>query len=303
MHPKTKNFDDLLEADIIVNYINTRNKKGLGTTIYVIGLSGTGKSSTCQRCAELITQSRPDENLETFIVDSLLKLLEAIQKAKKGDIIIIEEISVLFPSRRAMGKENVAIGKVLDTIRKRELCIFSNAPIWLSIDSHMRAMGHLIIQTLNVDKKQEVVVSKFFRLQTNPSSGKTYFHTMQRKGRDVSLMFTKMPDLEKWDEYERQKDKLMDDLYNKLRFAEEKKDNKIEKEMEKPLKHFKEINSEQLKRMRLLVKHPRKDVSKMINRSVGSIGDMMKTVLKRGWILSDFEEGGNYDMFLKRNEP
>tara|TARA_R100001530_G_scaffold112862_2_gene79841 strand:- start:2146 stop:3024 length:879 start_codon:yes stop_codon:yes gene_type:complete len=223
-------FENMPEADVVLNHINTRYKKGLNSNIYIIGLSGSGKSSTSIRLAELLFKSR-DEKPSITIVDSLLELLRAIRSSKNGDIVVIEEVSVLFPSRRAMAAENVSIAKVLDTCRKKELCLISNAPLWNSIDSHMRALGHILIETLRVNKTEKVVVSKFHRLQTNPLSSKTYRHTMQRDGRDVARMFTRMPSIERWRDYENQKDKFMDELYERLEGEQEFKNKKMERAM------------------------------------------------------------------------
>ncbi len=227
---KQLDYSTIPECDVVVNYINKRYKKGLNTNIYVIGLSGTGKSSTSQRLGEKIIEDR-EKNNEVRIVDSFLNLLKAVINSKSGDIIIIEEVSVLFPSKRAMAEENVNIGKVLDTCRKRNLCIISNAPLWPSIDSHMRAMGHLLIETLKIIMKYEIVVSKFHRLQTNPLTGKTYRHTMQRNGRDINRLFTRKPNQKKWDEYEKSKDIFMDELYKRMEFKQKKKLEKMQKEM------------------------------------------------------------------------
>lgn len=209
-------YDKFPEADVIVKYINSRFRKGLNTNILVIGLSGTGKSSTTIRIPELVVQSRTKKP-KFFLVDSLLGLLDAIKQAERGDLIGIEEISVLFPSRRAMAKDNVAIGKIFDTIRKKELCLISNAPLWNSIDSHIKAMMHVLIQTETILKTYNVVLSRFYRLQANPSSGKIYTHTMLRRGKEVNKMFTRMPDKERWDEYERRKDIFLDSLYEHLK--------------------------------------------------------------------------------------
>ncbi len=226
------NYEEILklECDVVVNHVNNRYSKGLNTNIYVIGLSGTGKSSTSQRLSEKIVEARKQNN-QVMITDSFLNFLRAIRFSKEGDIIIIEEVSVLFPSRRAMAKENVNIGKVMDTCRKKMLCIISNAPLWNTIDSHMRAMGHLIIETLKINKKYQIVISKFHRLQTNPLTGKTYRHTMKRNGRDVNRLVTKKPNQEKWDEYERGKDKFMNELYKRMEFEQKQKNLKLEKEM------------------------------------------------------------------------
>ena len=227
---KELDYSTIPECDVVVNYINKRYKTGLNTNIYVIGLSGTGKSSTSQRLGEKIVEDREQDN-EVRIVDSFLDLLKAVITSKPGDIIIIEEVSVLFPSKRAMAEENVNVGKVLDTCRKKMLCIISNAPLWPSIDSHMRAMGHILIETLKIVMKHQIVVSKFHRLQTNPLTGKTYRHTMQRKGRDINRLFTKKPDAKKWEEYETNKDKFMDELYKQMEFKQKKKKEKLNKEM------------------------------------------------------------------------
>ena len=88
-----------------------------------------------------------------------------------------------------------------------------------------------MIQTLNILKMQQVVISKFYRLQTNPASGKTYTHTMARKGHDVQLLITKMPNTKRWDEYESNKDKFMNELYADLKHDQVKKKEKKDKEM------------------------------------------------------------------------
>jgi len=229
---KKYDFDKIPECDLLIKFVNKRLKASSGSNLFVIGLPGTGKSSTCQRIAELIQEDRK-KTTEIFIVGSLLELLDTIRKAKLGDVIIIEEVSVLFPSRRAMATENVAVGKIFDTIRKKNLCLISNCPIWIHVDSHMRALGDVLIETLKINKKAKVVISKFHRLQTNPSSGKTYKHTFTRNGLDIARLFTRMPNLKQWNEYEEGKEKFMNQLYNQLKFSQEKKENKLNKEMNK----------------------------------------------------------------------
>ena len=172
-----EDFSKEKESDLVIRNVNGRRRTGLNTNIFVVGLSGTGKSSTSIRLAELITESR-ESKPQMFIVDSLLDFLRALKFCNEGDIIIIEEVGVLFPSRRSMASENVSINKIMDTCRKRLLTIISNAPLWKLIDSHMKSMGNILIETLRISKKQGVVISKFFRLQTNPMTGITYTHKM-----------------------------------------------------------------------------------------------------------------------------
>jgi KaiC/GvpD/RAD55 family RecA-like ATPase len=218
-----------------------RLKKGLYTFILVTGLPGTGKSSVCIRLAELINLEIKKEFDKQYdlgdikvqnIMDDLLEFIRFTKSAnKKGKIGIIEEVSVLFGSRRAMAQENVAVGRILDTCRKLETIVIANAPIFTSIDSHMRAMAHVLIETDHINKTQGVVVSRAWRLQTNPHTGKTYRHRFTRASRDVTHFFTKKSNSGVWDEYELKKDKFLDNLYTKLERAQEKKDGKIAKEL------------------------------------------------------------------------
>jgi predicted DNA-binding protein (UPF0251 family) len=229
-----KDFSNVPESDSIVNYIVDRNRKGLYTLCLVTGLPGTGKSSVSIRLAELTSLKLHDENRinEDCIVDSLLGFLKRLRKVKKpGEIIIIEEISVLFGSRRSMAIENVAIGRVLDTCRKLGVILFSNAPIFSSIDSHIRCMAHVLVETQRIYKKAEVVMSKAWKLQTNPHSGKTYRHRFNRHGKEVTLFVTKKPGSELWEKYEKSKDDFLSDLYERLEKRTIKKFEKENKEL------------------------------------------------------------------------
>lgn len=229
-----KDYSQLPESDCIINYISDRFKKGLYTMILVTGLPGTGKSSVCLRLAELASLKLHGENTITSdtVVDSLLGILKKLRTLRgPGEFIDVEEISVLFPSRRSMASENVAVGRILDTCRKRQVILFSNAPIFTSIDSHVRSMAHILIETQKILKGQEIVISKAWKLQTNPHTGKTYRHRFTRNGRDISLFITKKPNAEVWEQYEKKKDQFLDNLYDKLEKQTQKKEDKSNKEL------------------------------------------------------------------------
>lgn len=234
---KEYDYKSMVEADVVVNYICARKKHGDYTLTFLSGLPGTGKSSACLRLGELTSQQLVDKNIITSdnIIDDLLGLIDFVRKAKPDqlNIAIIEEVSVLFPSRRAMAGDNVAVGQILDTARKKQVIIFANAPLWTSIDSHLRALGHVYVETLKLVKSAGVVVSKPLRLQTNPSSGKTYYHRFKRKGKEVQRIITRKPNEDTWNEYEAKKDKFMDSLYERLQFKALKKEDKLLKEMGK----------------------------------------------------------------------
>ncbi len=260
-------FSQIPESDIVINYTIQRYKKGLGTTIFCIGLPGTGKSSVSMRLGELITKEiHKEREIDIHnIVDSLVGLLGFVRAVKgPGEVVVVEELSVLFPSRRAMAKDNVSIGKILDTLRKKQVILIANAPLLLGMDSHVRALGDILIETLRINKKEKVVVSKALRLQTNPRSGKTYLHRFQRDGREVHRIYTRMPDLKLWNEYEERKDKFLDDLYERLKFEAEAKDKKLLKEMGK-IKVVRDLTAKELRAYHLVV------VKKLTHEKAGEV--------------------------------
>ncbi len=237
---RTINYDELPEADIIINYIKARKKRGLYTLILTTGLPGTGKSSIDIRLAELVSIELTGKNMitEANIIDDVLGLITFLRNAKENEVCIgiIEEISVLFPSRRAMSHDNVVVGKLLDTARKKQVILFANAPIFPSIDKHMRSLGNIYIETLRINRTAKVVVAKALRMQTNPGSGKTYFHWLKRARKEVHRIFVRKPSSEIWKNYEKRKDKFLDELYEDLKKKTMKKLGKEEKKViEKPL--------------------------------------------------------------------
>lgn len=224
-------FSKIPECDIIINHILYRLRRGLYTLVLVTGLPGTGKSSTCLRLKELIDSKRGivEDKTKKTTIDSLLELLRALKDSSPGDVLVIEELSVLFPSRRSMAIDNVAIGRVLDTCRKKRVILFANAPLLNSIDSHIRALANVLIETLKVNRQEGVVISKGFRLQTSPRNSKTYLHRFLRSGRDVNLFYTRKPSSELWEKYELEKDGFIDKLYARLHLEQQKKGEKEDK--------------------------------------------------------------------------
>ena len=113
------------------------------------------------------------------------------------------------------------------------MILISNAPIWTTIDSHMRAMGHVLIECLKIYKKKGVVVYKQFILQTNANSGETYRHKFQRNKREVHRGYTNMPNMDTWNAYEEQKDKFLEETYTELLEEATNKRDKKRKERDK----------------------------------------------------------------------
>ena len=84
-----------------------------------------GKSYASIRLAELLAKQIHGDKYKIEkrnIIKNLLNLIRFIKGVKHiGEIIVIEEMSVLFPSRRAMSGVNVDANAIIDTVRKKIL--------------------------------------------------------------------------------------------------------------------------------------------------------------------------------------
>ena len=231
------------ESKAIINYANSRYKKGKYTLIVAAGEPGTGKSSTCQRLAELISLDLYGINnitIDNFCND-LAEMWEFVLSHMDGTggIMIAEELSVLFPSVRATSSDNLSAQKLLDTCRKFKIILLGNAPIWKFISGSLRTHAHIYIETIKIIESQQVVIYKMFKLQTNYYSGKVYLHKFTLNGTDLHRGYAGRPNLDIWAEYEKDKIKSAKDMYT-LELA--KKKMRIEKEHKELQKYNMGVN-------------------------------------------------------------
>jgi hypothetical protein len=263
---KVKKVEDLKaypEADILVDYIIDRWKRGLYSLVLISGLPGTGKSSACIRLKEKLHERLGGEAVVEDITDNLLDFVRFVRGAdptkKTPDVGVCEEVSVLFPSRRAMSGDNVDLARILDTCRKKKVILFANAPIWPSIDSHMRSMANVYIQTIKVYKSAQLVYCKCYKLQTDPKTGKTYTHSFKRGIKDVNRCYILKPTLKLWDQYELKKDKFLDGIYEKI----EAKQIKKMKQDEKLVSHLGKVSIDTMdaRELRIWIAHKSKKLT------------------------------------------
>lgn len=278
-----RNLENMPECDLIDNHIIHRLRMGLHTHVLVTGLQGKGKSSFGIRLGERL--SKRIKNGVDFnhrdIVGSLLALIKRIREIRSfGEIIVIEEVSVLFPSKRGMGNQNMAVGMILDTIRKKRAILVSNAPIYTSIDSHMRALSEILVECKKVYKKRGLVKAKAWKLQTAPHTGKTYRHRFKRNGRVVMEFYSKSPNADIWAKYEKDKDKFLDDLYLSL---QQKEEARLDREIPKKVKEGAEFTPAQAEIVRLRVERGLevKEIAKELGITLAGVYDHIKRIRKK----------------------
>lgn len=221
------------EAEAIKREVMNKYKRGLLPIILVIGHPGTGKSYSSIRLGEIISKEIKASFTIGNIVDNLLDLLRFI-KSHSHCVLVIEEGSILFSSRRSMTDENVIVNKVMDSLRKKQIVCIINFPIAKTIDSHILHMSNLLLETLLINKTKGYILVKPLILQTNVSSGKTYYHKLRdNKGYDISFSYFLKPSAELCKSYEGKKDVFLDELYTNLELKHEKKLGKKGEDLEK----------------------------------------------------------------------
>lgn len=279
---KKIDYKNLPECDLIDDYVLSRLRQGLHTHILVTGLQGRGKSDFGIRMGERLS-ARINNGIEfgpEDIIDDLLKLLDRIRKIKApGEIIMIEEVSVLFPSRRHMAEANLIIGRVLDTIRKKQVILISNAPLYNSIDSHMRALAEVLVECQRVIKSANLVRAKAWKLQTNPQTGKTYKHRFRRSGKLVVFHYAKKSNPLIRNKYEHLKDAFIDGLYNKMYLKLEAKIKKENGLIEK-----KKLTEKQEIVYNLMKEGlNQKEIAEKLKTTPPNISEIKKFIIKKGY--------------------
>jgi hypothetical protein len=238
MDIKAIDWSKLDEGGAVVRYIHRNWNRGLLTMAKFIGLSGMGKSYASIRCAELLAKSIHGDNYKIDkrnIIKNLLQMIRFIRSVNtRGEIMIIEEMSVLFPSRRSMSGINVDANAIIDTVRKKGIIMLCNYPLNHTVDSHIEAMCCLEVVAVQLNKTAGICLCRPFILQTNPQIPKTYYHKLiDSEGNEVDSIFFRLPSKELINPYENEKDNLMEKLYETLEAKEHKRQELMDKSLGK----------------------------------------------------------------------
>ena len=228
------------EAEAIVNYVTNRIKKGLGCNILVVAPPGLGKSWSCVRLMELIYERLYEEKISVdrindHVVDNAADAFKFAREVNRAEPLTIEEVSVLFGSRRAMSVDNVEFNSLLDTCRKKQIILLMNSQHISFVDKHIRMLSHLLLECLRINKSKGICIVKPLKLQTNQQSGKVYKHRLIHNKREVHRCYLKKPTKELIDKYEEKKSNFMDEHYERMQLRSEDRKRKDDKRIGKPM--------------------------------------------------------------------
>lgn len=207
------------ESKAVLNYTERRIKKNLSCVVIFTGPLGSGKSYSGLRFLELwykkwLNEKFPIENVVEHLDQAIMKVKDF---KRKGEGILIEELSVLASSRASLTKVNRLWNNFLDTCRIKQAVIVGNTPHMTFVDRHIRMLGDIWINTLGVNFKKKIVVCKAFWIQTSPHQPKPYIHKfVGDDGYPLDLCYFKMPNEELVIAYDKRKDKNVNELYDEI---------------------------------------------------------------------------------------
>ncbi len=208
-----------IEAKCLLDMAEDRIKEKLGVLYLFTGEVGRGKSYGGLRFLELWYDKMFGEE---FPIDHVCETLEqAIMLVKrfkrKGEGIMIEEMSVLAGRREALTIINRLFNKFLDTCRIKQALIIGNAPHISFIDKHITQMTQAWVNFLGVDFTKKISVARPLWMQTSPHKAEPYKHRfVSDEGWSIDYCYFKMPSKELIIKSDILKDRSNDELYDEL---------------------------------------------------------------------------------------
>lgn len=140
------------------------------------GQPGSGKSYSLLKLMEdiYLAQYRkvPTKNI-VFTVKGLLERLNS-GELKRGDVVLFDELGVAANARKWMSDTNMALNYLVQTFRYLNLTVLFSCPSFDYIDIAVRKMFHGLIETQHIDYEKKQCVTKFKRIEFNPTLGKVY---------------------------------------------------------------------------------------------------------------------------------
>jgi len=207
------------EAVCILNHIKKKIKKKRDYKTLFSGGTGSGKSYAGLRLLELWYTAHFNE---PFPLDHIFSnLSEAVLKTKefkrKGEGVLIEEISASAGSRDSATTQNKLWNKFLDTCRIKQIVIVMNCPHLSFADKHIRMSLDSWVDCKGVDFKKKVVMGRPLWLQTSPHKPEPYKHKFETEdGASIGQVYFRKPSKYILEVYDKGKSEFTEELYDEI---------------------------------------------------------------------------------------
>ncbi len=217
------------ESDFLLRQARQRMRKKLNFNMIVTGNVGRGKSYFGLRFLERWYQERFKEEFPiNHICNKIDEAVILVSKFKrKGEGILIEELSVHVGSRASMTTQNRLFNMFLDICRIKQAIIIGNAPHISFIDKHYSMMSQAWVNCSSIDFKKEIILAKAYWIQTSPFRAEPYKHKyINEDGDEIDICYMRKPNEKLCESYEEIKGCGNEDVFEDvvLRIQKDKQD-------------------------------------------------------------------------------
>ena len=203
--------------NLLAEYIKKRISRNKNAMIAIIGSTGSGKSYSALKLAEYLDPSF-NTNRIVFSVNDFINLVRS--KLPKGSVIVFEEAGVAIHNRKWYSTVNLALNYVAQTFRKDNLIVIFTTPNLSFIDSQVRTLFHIILETAGIDSDKKFCKLKTKIISVDRIHGKSYEPFLRIKTDEgiVRCVYANvyLPSKKLIKEYELKKNEFTNTLYKRL---------------------------------------------------------------------------------------
>ncbi len=275
---------------ILIQYIKDRIfKKNKNFFMIVVGATGSGKSYSALRLAELLDNTFNIDRCSFKAKDFMQQINSLVNSDKeiKGKVVMWDELGVEHSAREFMTVSNRVINYFFQTSRNLNLIVIMTVPLLSFIDSNTRKLAHCIAETQGINQRTKQVTLKIKMLQTNVMTGKEYPKYLRYKKKNKLYVIKKikvgMPSKEIREPYEVKKLEFNKELNSKIM-------NKLDRVEQSDMKRTKPLTEYQEKFVELLSKYDINKTCRLLRISKGTAYTYKRRLEDKGVVFKPIRE-------------
>lgn len=201
--------------DYILDRVHNHNENIL---LPIVGQTGSGKSYTALRLAELLD---PSFKPSRIVFDSV-SFMDVLNngKLKQGSVIIYDESGVGHDSKNFMTKANKLFNYVMQTFRHLNIIVLFTTPNLGFMDKTTRLLFHGYIRMIDKNEKNKKALAYAYLFKDDPRFGKSRDIKLRVSFdgvvKPIKQLIVNMPSEELIDKYEVKKQKFSIELRRKI---------------------------------------------------------------------------------------
>jgi len=186
--------------DIVCGTIKHRiTKKDKDFMLLIVGERGSGKSLAAMAMACKID---PEFKNNPIVVYTVYEFLDAILNAKKGQVIVFDEVGVGVPAREWHQLNNMIMSIIAQILRYKNICVIFTTPNIRYVDVNVREAMNGFIKTRYIDTNNDINVCNYKVYLTNDNGEvvkRKYIHYDGKSGaagEEIDPLYIPRPDPE-----------------------------------------------------------------------------------------------------------